>query len=116
MGYYTNINMTISPEPNQEDELKIMRMIASFVDEVPEERISDNHAFWCLCDAVKWYDRIDDMIVVSRRFPEYTFVLDGEGEDSDDIWREFYHNGEWEGIEAQIMFPKPRNPKFQEFM
>ena len=116
MGYYTNICMGIHPEPNQEDELKIMRAVASLMDKVPEDQIGDNDALWCLDDAVKWYDRINDMIEVSHRFPEYTFVLDGEGEDSDDIWREFYHNGEWEGIEAQIIFPKPRNPKFQEFV
>ena len=33
------------------------------------------------------------MLKLSLEFPEYVFILDGEGEESGDIWRSFYKNG-----------------------
>jgi hypothetical protein len=32
------------------------------------------------------------MLKISKNFPEYLFTLDGEGEESGDIWRSFYKN------------------------
>ena len=38
------------------------------------------------------------MLEYSANHPEYLFILDGEGEESGDIWRKFYKDGksyEW---------------------
>ena len=33
------------------------------------------------------------MIILSKHFPDYYFVLDGDGEHSDDLWIATYNNG-----------------------
>lgn len=41
----------------------------------------------------KWYDYDDDMCILSLRFPDVLFRLDGCGEDNSDIWRHYYKGG-----------------------
>jgi hypothetical protein len=42
---------------------------------------------------VKWYEHDDDMLKLSKEFPEVTFILSGEGEESDDMWESKYKDG-----------------------
>lgn len=44
-------------------------------------------------DGIKWYDHHADMMVHSAKYPEVTFTLSGEGEESGDIWRVRYLGG-----------------------
>ena len=44
-------------------------------------------------DSCKWYEHNDDMKKVSKKHPDVVFILDGEGEESGDVWRKFYKNG-----------------------
>ena len=113
MGYYTNYELVIYPYQNPENEIEIMRVIASKIYDEPMTDISDNEAKWCLVDELKWYDHTEDMVEVSKQFPELTFVLYGEGEDSEDIWCEYFNNGDFEVTHAEIVYPQPNNPKFQ---
>ena len=41
----------------------------------------------------KWYDYEEDMERLSRAYPEITVRVNGDGEDSDDLWQDFWHNG-----------------------
>lgn len=45
-------------------------------------------------EPIKWYDHIEDMIKLSKVFPETLFILDGWGEELGDVWRELYMDGE----------------------
>ena len=53
-------------------------------------------------EPIKWYDHIEDMIKLSRVFPETLFILDGWGEELGDVWRELYMDGE--RVLADLMF------------
>ena len=112
MGYYTNFNLTMLPEPDINFGTEIMKAIAAKIDNKDPNDISDYDAEWCLGDSLKWYDHDKDMIEVSKQFPDITFILDGEGEDNDDIWKAYYKNGEMEVIQARIVFDEPVNPIF----
>lgn len=58
-------------------------------------------------DMNKWYDHYDEMIILSKEFPSLYFELDGEGEDHDDLWKEYFHNGEAAHSDAKITFDVP---------
>lgn len=58
-----------------------------------------------LCEELKWYDFEEDMKEISKEFPDYLFVLYGEGEERDDNWRAVFYNGVENYAEAHISFP-----------
>lgn len=65
---------------------------------------------WSCYDAVKWYDHDDDMIEVSKMFPDVLFCLHGEGETSEDMWDAYYLNGKMQYCGAEIVYP-PFDPE-----
>lgn len=42
----------------------------------------------------KWPDYESDMEHVSKNYPGVVIQIDGTGEDSGDVWRDFWRNGE----------------------
>lgn len=86
------------------------------VDDVLAESIRDALA-WATSDTtadyaityfheMKWYDHHQAMLWLSSRYPAVLFELTGYGEDTDDIWRKYYHRNMWCGGKATIVFPK----------
>lgn len=61
----------------------------------------------------KWYDFADDMIELSRRVPNATFMLYGQGELNGDQWREYFKNGQAERVFA--VFPDPTSMDISSF-
>ena len=116
MGYYTKFDLTMYPRQDEKKELEILREIAAKIYSYSSEEISDSTAEWCLSDHMKWYDNYDDMIEISKKFPDITFVLEGEGEEAGDLWVKYFNNGEGEECYAEIVYPQPKNPKFQYMM
>ena len=57
----------------------------------------------------KWYDHDEDMVKLSLRFPDYTFILEGEGEENGDLWRAIYHDGQMEELNVKIVYKKPKS-------
>jgi hypothetical protein len=57
-------------------------------------------------DTMRWYDHDDDCQAFSRQFPDIVLGLRGEGEDSEDLWMKFYHDGEIQGGQAEIIYPR----------
>lgn len=55
-------------------------------------------------DSVKWYGHEKDMREYSKRHPETLFELSGEGEENEDIWREYYLNGKMQSCKAVITY------------
>lgn len=53
-------------------------------------------------EAGKWYEHQHDMLAFSARHSNILFTLHGEGEESDDIWNEYYLNGKVQVAKAQI--------------
>ena len=63
-------------------------------------------------DTTKWYNHEDDIIALSKDYPDIIFVLEGVGEEFPDAWRMWAHNGEGEKVHAEIHYPNPTNPIF----
>ena len=49
-------------------------------------------------DTMKWYDHVHDMTILSKEYPNLIFVLEGVGEEFPDVWKAWFHNGEWERV------------------
>ena len=88
MGYYTYLSVEIDIEEVTVDQ------VAGALAEVNNDT---DVAFWRSAllgeTEVKWYDGTADMKKVSQRFPDAVITLRGEGEDSNDRWVEYHHNG-----------------------
>jgi len=50
----------------------------------------------------KWYDCEKDMTALSMKYPDLVVQLDGDGEDSDDLWSERFRNGECESVGVEM--------------
>lgn len=115
MGYYTRYNLTAIDTKTdfpltEEMEARVCaRLIA-----ISGDAIYDGNTFdGCLNDELKWYDYHMDMIELSKEFPDIMFMLEGEGEERDDNWRLYVHNGESERVRAMLVWNAPVTQKFQ---
>ena len=108
MGYYTWYNLTIH---NQTEERK--KTISEWArenigffswikpkDGEPEGTIEEDLHY----ESHKWYNHTNDMLMLSERFPDVFFELEGDGEESDDFWREYYYDGTSEFAMGEIVF------------
>ncbi|ASR77580.1 hypothetical protein SEA_PARADIDDLES_99 [Streptomyces phage Paradiddles] len=53
---------------------------------------------------LKWYDWEKDMKQLSREWPNVLFILEGDGEETGDLWKAWFRNGEMHKLEAKIVF------------
>ena len=96
MGYYTNYKMTVIDENGNDIDSSIEPLFHE--QELYQSGVSVQDVITQKLDAFKWYEHDKDMREYSEVHPQYLFILDGEGEESGDIWRKFYKNGksyEW---------------------
>lgn len=61
--------------------------------------------WWSSGDTWRWYDHDEDMIKVSKQFPDIMFELRGDGEESEDFWKTYYLNGKLQFAPAAITYP-----------
>jgi hypothetical protein len=61
----------------------------------------------------KWYEHEADMHFLSLRYPEITFLLSGEGEESGDVWKKYFKNGKMQHCPAVITFAKYNEAKLK---
>lgn len=98
MGYLTRYTLEVAPKGENFEEIKT-------------SIISENYEMtaWDLIDGnvddCKWYDHDDEMKAFSKKFPKALFTLNGEGEESGDVWRAYYQNGKSVKYHAEISFP-----------
>lgn len=81
-------------------------LIEDAVKEWAKENINDGYDIGEIIDNVsddwKWYEHQKDMKAISRAFPDVLFTLSGEGEEAEDIWKEYYLNGKVQVEKAVI--------------
>lgn len=77
-----------------------------------DELVEENIAYWE--DEIKWYDHRQDMCEYSKRYPELVFKLHGEGEETEDLWDEYYHDGRYQEAVAVITYPSYDPNKLEE--
>jgi len=99
MGYYTDFKLKIISNPNSLPESPVFSRLEEIsgyggIEEYGGELYE-----------VKWYDHEEDLILLSKEFPELVFQLDGKGEENSDIWRKFFQNGKFSTSKAIITLP-----------
>lgn len=108
MGYFTVYNLTATPL--DEDRPADPARVQALEKEVEKMNVFDDGAYdvgWS--GYVKWYDYESDMGLLSRRFPDFLFYLEGDGEGYGDFWGDFYVNGKVMR-EATHIIRDPFNP------
>lgn len=55
-------------------------------------------------EGCKWYSYDDDMRKFSQKYPKWLFILEGIGEEHEDMWVNYYLNGKCQKIKAKIIF------------
>lgn len=58
-------------------------------------------------EGMKWYNYEYDMVHTSKQYPETTFTLYGEGEESGDIWTAWFRDGKHQKVQAKLVIDKP---------
>lgn len=53
-------------------------------------------------ESSKWYDHEEDMLKISKLYPDVVFKLSGEGEEPGDIWVKYFQNGKVQSDKAVI--------------
>ena len=106
MGYYTNFELEIIEGPDVINNLNKEDFITHF-------RNITGHELGYL-NGIKWYAYQDNMLEISRKYPTSLFKLSGVGEDSLDIWQEYYFNGKSVRTEGEIVFKEPDLTKLRE--
>lgn len=95
MGYYTNYKLTVKDKDGTEIDNSLCPDFDKddlYSGSLSIQQVIDWH------DSMKWYEHHEEMIEISKTYPDYVFILDGQGEESGDVWRKFYKNGksyEW---------------------
>lgn len=98
MGYYTRYKLETSPESALE------KVMESVTEEVRYALGYDGSSG----NSTKWHDHEEEMAGISERFPDVTFKLHGEGEQSADIWVKYFRNGKSQTCKAEIVIPPMR--------
>lgn len=119
MGYYSSYYLTVTERESssinkvvgRETELAIAKKLCEFSNWFDPSDVDENveYPLYELIsrDVNKWYDHYDEMIILSKEFPSLYFELEGQGEDHDDLWKEYFHNGEAAHSDAKITFDVP---------
>lgn len=97
MGYYTRYTLTTTPDILDNIDFSY------YFDDVTNYSLSNVDG----SETIKWYEYHENMIEISRKYPDVVFCLRGEGEESGDIWQSFYKNGKTSSWKlGEIDYPK----------
>lgn len=101
MGYNTNYIISIKEGQMTGKEFEVLKNI---LEKNSNYLFSLNHSQQKLYCEGKWYEHEKDMKKVSKLFPNVTFQIYGEGEESGDIWKDYVNNGKLSRTRAVISF------------
>lgn len=87
MGYYAHYSINIYPYTDVD-----FRSISKAVNDTADIRVLDHNG--ASYSSTKWYSWEDDMISVSKDFPNTIISLFFKGELSEDLARYHFYNGE----------------------
>ena len=93
MGYATNYDLEVKPQVPDDFDTRFSEVTHGY----------DADDLY----SIKWYDHDEHMLLLSNEYPDYFFILSGEGEDSEDIWRTYYYRGKSSHTPARIVYDDP---------
>lgn len=105
MGYTTRHALTVRPTEDY-PELSVVKQ----EEIIKKLRDSNEDAYYCLssdgstAEGGKWYEHESDLRAFSKQYPRLLFILEGEGEENEDMWKEYYVNGKMQKAKAVISF------------
>ena len=102
MGYETSFSLSI--EPGSHSEKEIFWELRKNDNACYALNISEADSEYECRAPAKWYSHEKDMLALSKKFPEATFLLEGEGEEQGDLWKHHYRNGRVQRRNAIISF------------
>lgn len=97
MGYYTIFEIKVQGKSDIETITEELRQVSDYAFEARKDTISNY-------DEIKWYKWEMDMKKISKKFSNNLFQVDGVGEEAEDIWRCFFHNGIKEEVSVKRVY------------
>lgn len=91
MGYCTDFYLQAAPVT--EDQFHSIDSALQELRSMREAYFDDGTGYWENTEDT-WYQSFDNMVEVSRHFPEVTFTLTGYGDQRDDQWIDYFKNGQ----------------------
>jgi len=109
MGYYTDYSLAVYGISVSGDTVTtssvptiVRNDLVAEIDKMGVFSQSDVEYGWYA--NAKWYDYADDMKYLSSKFPEVLFELHGAGEDQEDMWYAYFHDGREQHCPAVITY------------
>lgn len=62
---------------------------------------------------LSWYDHEEDMVKLSQQFPDILFILSGNGENAEDLWKKYFFGGLVQRAPAQITYEELNKNKLR---
>lgn len=95
MGYYTRFELNFEgPE----------EAVAKAKEDIENDSYEDIGRYFY--ESSKWYDYETDMLKFSRKHPEVTFTVFGDGDESDDFWKHVFKDGKHCRVNGKIVYPE----------
>ena len=107
MGYYTYYQVSWSKHEDESVETAIEKKFNDLTG-INEESFVWDYDVWDANDKytlafnAKWYDWADDICKLSETYPDITFEVSGDGEESEDLWKSVWKGGRYETQHAVI--------------
>ena len=114
MSYYTTYNLFAHPVFDAKVADIILERLREY--DITDYAVEDNYSF--VEDGIAfdsfgdcpWSDHEEDMLSISKEFPDIHFELHGEGEVNYDIWTQHFLGGKSQLCKAEIIIP-PFDPE-----
>jgi hypothetical protein len=97
MGYYTDFEIIVKPALYSHTDVEAFRKAFSHTTGYVLD--DDFRVLYA-----KWVAHHKDMRALSAQYPDWSFTVDGVGEDGGDIWRIYYKNGKSQDANARLVF------------
>ena len=109
MGYYTSFVLTVR-DATPEESAEIEKLVSNEDGMCFMERWGED----IYTAYTTWYDYDEDMLALSKQYPTVLFELYGDGEETEDIWYNYYKNGMKQRCPAKITFDPYDEAKLKE--
>lgn len=104
MSYYTSHTLKVLSQVDEKIEINQLDLIADLRNTSDEAEYSLDENGDCE-QSSKWHEHEKDLRAFSKKYPKLIFELHGEGEESGDIWKEYYQDGKMQKCKAEIVYP-----------
>lgn len=101
MWYYTQHSLIIRDKDNQEPDYQ-SEEYKELLSKHEKQLVDTTEA--CFDDTTKWYDREEQMLEYSKKYPELLFVIYWDWEESDDDWIEYYLDWKVQHEDAEVTY------------